>query len=59
MDGALEGWRDWSSEDCRARFLCSRSVSSGTSSTFGLGTITVDLGTEEALDGCRDSSSDD
>jgi hypothetical protein len=59
MDGALEGWMDWSSIDWRARLLCMRSVSSGTSSTFGLGTRMVGRGTDEARDGWRDSSSRD
>lgn len=50
---------DWSSEDCLARALWRRYVSSGISSAFGRGTVTVGRGTDEALDGWRDSSSDD
>ena len=59
MDGAREGWRDWSSVDWRARLLWMRSVSSGTSSTLGRGARMVGRGTDEALDGWMDSSSSD
>ncbi len=60
LEVARDGWRDSSREDWRAILLCSRSASSGTSTTEGCrGMCCAGRGIEGALEGCSDSSKED